>query len=147
MLKELLETGYGVKEDLNCAEKILYGANRAYQLGFDRDDLKVAAGFGGGMAVESVCGALTASIMVLSRLYVQDRAHESDRIKDLVKELFDLYAEEMGSIICAPLKEQHRTKETGCHTVIVKAAEILDTIIARNQQDASEEVKPGEDSA
>ena len=51
MLKELLETGYGVKEDLNCAEKILYGANRAYQLGFDRDDLKVAAGFGGGMAL------------------------------------------------------------------------------------------------
>ena len=99
------------------------------------------------MAIESVCGALTASIMVLSRLYVQDRAHESDRIKDLVKELFDLYAEEMGSIICAPLKEQHRTKETGCHTVIVKAAEILDTIIARNQQDAAEEVKPGEDSA
>ena len=54
MLKDLLENGYGVKEDLNCAERILYGANKVYKLGLDRDDLKVAAGFGAGMAIESV---------------------------------------------------------------------------------------------
>ena len=88
MLKELLETGYGVREDLNCAERILYGANRAYQLGFDKDDLKVAAGFWG-MAIESVCGALTASIMVLSRLYVQDRPMKATASRTW-SELFDL---------------------------------------------------------
>ncbi len=147
MLKDLLENGYGVKEDLNCAERILYGANKVYRLGLDRDDLKVAAGFGAGMAIESVCGALTASVMVLSRIYVNDRAHESEHIKDLVKELFNLYSEEMGSIICAPLKEKYRTEERGCHVVIAKAAEILDGIIERNPRDASGKGSTDEASA
>ncbi len=131
MLTELLESGYAKDKDLNCAEQILQGANEAYGLGLDEDHLKVAAGFGGGMAIESVCGALTAAIMVLGRLYVQERAHESSRIKDLTQELFELYSKEMGSIHCAPLKENYRTPEGKCQTVILKAAEILDGIVKR----------------
>lgn len=133
-LQELLEQGFGEEQDLNCAEKILYGANTAYQLGFDDEDLKVAAGFGGGMAIESVCGALTAAIMVLGRLYVKGVAHESTRIKDLTKELFDNYTEAMGSIYCAPLKEAHRTEKLKCHTVIVEAARVLDEFVAREDE-------------
>ncbi|NLA58551.1 MAG: C_GCAxxG_C_C family protein [Firmicutes bacterium] len=147
MLKDLLERGYGVNEDLNCAERILYGANAVYNLGFDGEDLKVAAGFGGGMAIESVCGALTASTMVLGRMYVKDRAHESELIKDLVRELFDSYTKEMGSIICALLKGKYRTKDMGCHLVIVKAAEILDGIIERNQRNGSSQADADEVSA
>ena len=131
MLADLIKAGYGIDEDLNCAESILYGANIAYELGFDPEDLKVAAGFGGGMAIESVCGALTAAIMVLGRLFVNERAHESSQIKELTQELFDLYAEEMGSIYCAPLKEAHRTETEKCRLVVLKAAEILDHIVAR----------------
>ena len=135
MLVELLESGYGKDKDLNCAEMILHGANIAYQLNFDDEDLKVAAAFGGGMAIESVCGALTAAIMVLGRLFVKERAHESNHIKDLTKELFDAYAKEMGSIYCAPLKEAHRTEELKCQMVIIKAAEILDDIVARESRE------------
>ena len=65
MLKELIRGGYGIKEDLNCAETILYGANQIYHLDINSDSLKMAAAFGGGMGSESVCGVLTASIMVL----------------------------------------------------------------------------------
>ncbi|NMB10704.1 MAG: C_GCAxxG_C_C family protein [Firmicutes bacterium] len=139
MLTELIQAGYGIDQDLNCAETILYGANIAYQLGLDRDDLKVAAGFGGGMAIESVCGALTGAIMVLGRLFVEERAHENSRIKDLTQELFDLYIEEMGSIYCAPLKEAHRTETLKCRMVIIKAAEILDSIVERETQAAGTE--------
>ena len=52
MLAELIKNGFGEKEDLNCAEKILWGANNAYNLGLDREALKLASGFGGGMAIE-----------------------------------------------------------------------------------------------
>ena len=83
MLYNLINDGFGEKEDLNCAEKILYGANEAYQLGLDKEALKLSAGFGGGMAIESICGALTASVMVLGRLFVKNNAHESTRIKEL----------------------------------------------------------------
>lgn len=47
MLTDLIKNGFGQKEDLNCAETILYGANKAYDLGLSRDALKLAAAFGG----------------------------------------------------------------------------------------------------
>ncbi|NMA95218.1 MAG: hypothetical protein GX974_04175 [Clostridiales bacterium] len=131
-LYKLLESGYGDIEDLNCAEKILYGANKVYNLGLDKNALKLSAGFGGGMGIESVCGALTASIMVLSYLFVENVAHESTRIKNLSRELFDRYEKKMGYIDCTPLKYDYRTEIEGCHWVILEAAKILDEIIAEN---------------
>lgn len=131
MLGDLIRQGFGEKEDLNCAEKILYGANQVYHLGLTKEALKLSSGFGGGMAIEDKCGALTASIMVIGRLFVVNRAHESSRIKDLTRELFDRYQKEMGSIDCAPLKNRYRTEEIKCRLVIEKAADILDDIIKR----------------
>lgn len=131
MLSEIIKQGFGEKEDLNCAEKILQGANIAYNLGLDKESLKLASGFGGGMAIGDKCGALTAAIMVLGRLFVENRAHESTKIKDLTKELFEEYRKEMGSIDCAPLKEMHRTEELKCRNVIIKAAEVLDRIVKK----------------
>jgi C_GCAxxG_C_C family probable redox protein len=137
MLKDLLEQGYGADDDLNCAERILSGANEAYSLGLDKEAFKLAAGFGGGMAIEDKCGALTASIMVLGKLFVKERAHESERIKELAKELFEEYTKEMGSIDCAPLKERYRTEELKCKNVILKAAEVLDRIVERELKQAT----------
>lgn len=131
MLLDLLKQGFGEEEDLNCAEKILAGANVAYGLGLDNEALKLAAGFGGGMAIEDKCGALTASIMVLGKLFIKERAHESTRMKELTLELLNAYQKEMGSIDCAPLKEKHRTEELKCRNIILKAGEILDTIVTR----------------
>lgn len=131
MLAELVKAGYGINEDLNCAEVVLSGANQVYHLGLDKEALKLAAGFGGGMAVEGTCGALTAAIMVLGKLYVQEKAHESTRIKELTKELLDRYQEGMGETDCAPLKTKYRNDEIKCRMVIFKAAEILDEIVAR----------------
>lgn len=134
MLSELLKNGYGKDRDFNCAEKILYGANEAYQLGLNKEALKLSSGFGGGMAIEGTCGALTACIMVLGRLFVKDTAHESTRIKELTKELFEEYRKAMGDIDCAPLKAKYRTEAIGCRDVIFKAAEILDGMITRERK-------------
>lgn len=131
MLSDLIKDGFGQDLDLNCAETILYGANKVYNLGLDREALKLAAGFGGGMAIEDKCGALTGAIMVLGKLFVKERAHESNRIKDLTKELFDSYRKAMGDIDCKPLKDKYRTEELKCRMVILKAAEILDQIVER----------------
>ena len=131
MLSTLIMEGYGEKEDFNCAEKILYGANQAYELNLDKQFLKMSAGFGGGMAIESVCGTLTAAVMVLGLLFVKDNAHESSRIKNLTQELLNTYHTEMGDIDCGPLKAKYRTEELKCKNVILKAAQILDTIVKR----------------
>lgn len=134
MLADLIRNGFGEKEDLNCAEKILYGANMAYDLGLDKEALKLASGFGGGMAIEDKCGALTASIMVLGKLFVKETAHESKKIEELTKKLFEEYRKEMGHIDCAPLKKMHRTEELKCRNVILKAADLLDRIVAEAKE-------------
>ena len=137
MLKELIQDGYGIKEDLNCAEAILYGANQVYHLDLNSDSLKMAAAFGGGMAIESVCGVLAASLMVLGKLFVPDVAHKYPEIKELCKELFDTFKKEMGDILCKPLKDNYRTEEKKCRDVILKAAEILDKIVTRELKSLS----------
>ena len=43
MLQELIQGGYEIDEDLNCAETILYGANQVYHLNLNPDSLKLAA--------------------------------------------------------------------------------------------------------
>ncbi|SFL80104.1 C-GCAxxG-C-C family (seleno)protein [Pelosinus propionicus] len=133
MLSTLIEQGYGESEDLNCAEKILYGANEVYQLGLTPEALRLASGFGGGMAIGSVCGTLTAAIMVLGILFVKDRAHESNKIKVLTQELFDTYQKQMGDIDCNPLKDRYRREDIKCRYVIAKAAAALDAIIKREK--------------
>lgn len=131
MLKELIQEGYGVKEDLNCAETILYAANQVYHLDLSSDSLKLAAAFGGGMGIESVCGVLAGSLMVLGRLFIKETAHQHPEIKELSKELFDTFQKEMGDILCKPLKDNYRTEEKKCREVILKGAEVLDKIITR----------------
>lgn len=121
----------GKKRDLNCAETILYGANEAYGIGLDAKALKIASGFGGGMGLETVCGALTGSVMTFGLLFTRERGHESDFVENLNRELFARFEQEMGSTECRCLKEKHRTEETGCRNVILAAARILDEIVLR----------------
>ncbi len=129
MLKKLIESGFGEKEGYNCSEKILYGANIAYSLGLPKEALKLSAGFGGGMGIQSVCGALTASIMVLSHKYVNTVAHESGSYKIMNQKLFSEFLSEMNSIQCTYLKKAYKTEDKGCTDIIAKAAVILDKLM------------------
>ena len=131
MLKELLEKGFGNDLDLNCAEKILYGANWAYDLKLTPQALKLAAGFGGGLGVEAICGTLSGGVMVLRHLYVHRNGHESGRIKALETEFISTFQAEMDCTDCHNLKAKYRNEQDKCNKIIYKAAEILDKIVAR----------------
>ncbi len=130
-LSEIVKSGLDAKEDLNCAETILKAANMAYDMKLDRTSLKLAAGFGGGMGIESTCGALTGSIMVFSHLFVEEKAHESDYIFELTREFLYIFEDETGSIGCTFLKNKYRDPEIGCRPVVYEAALILESIIDR----------------
>jgi len=134
MLRDLIEQGFYQKEDLSCSEAILYGANQVYKLGLSEDCLRLSAAFGGGMAIESVCGVVTASLMVLGHMFVDKHAHQNPEIKDIAKELFDRYEKEMGDFNCKPLKDKYRTEDKKCYEVILKGAEILDDIIMKEKK-------------
>ncbi|MGI5891166.1 MAG: C-GCAxxG-C-C family (seleno)protein [Bacillota bacterium] len=133
MLEELISSGFGEDEDYNCAEKIFYGANIAYGLQMDNRYGHLLASYGGGMGVEHLCGAVAAGVAILGYMFIENIAHEGETIKRLTGEFIERYREEMGDILCKPLKDSYRTDETQCFDVIVKAAEILDDIVLRER--------------
>lgn len=136
MISELIKNDFGTeeKEDYSCSEKILYGANGEYNLGLDKESLKMAAGLSGGVCSEKLCGAISASAMVLAKLFIKDRAHESDYCKGLVKEFVTRFQNDMETTNCKELKEEFKTEEDGCKAIVLKAAEILDEIVLRERK-------------
>lgn len=131
MLIEKAMKYYDKSYDLNCAETMLYAANDEYGLDLDKKALKTMAAFGGGMAVESVCGAISGSIAALGVLFTKERAHESDRIKILAKEFIYKFYERLGSDNCKILKDKYRNDDIRCSRMIEVSAEILDEIVRR----------------
>lgn len=131
MLVKLIKADYGNDRNLNCAQKILYASNDAYKMGLDEEALSLASGFGGGMGIESTCGALTAGVMVLGKLFPIYDLDSKKHLYSLTKEYIETYKNKMGFIDCSLLKKEHRTEEIGCKNVIVEAAIILDKIVQR----------------
>ncbi len=138
MLKELIESGFGNEENYNCAEKIIYGANQAYGLGFDKETLKLFAGMGGGMGVGEMCGAITSSVAVISHFFVKDHANEGNYIiKPLLIEFVKRFVDHMECYRCdcSRLKELYRNPVDGCYQVILGAATILDEFLLEKGAD------------
>lgn len=135
-LYNLLNNDFGIKEDYNCAEKILYGANQVYKLGLSKESLKLSAGFGGGMGIESTCGVITAGIMVLSNLFVNEIAHESTLIKEKTSIFINKFIKEMHSMNCYNLKEHYWDENNECNIIILKSAQILDTLYNEIEREA-----------
>lgn len=129
MLKEAIKKYYDVQRDLNCAEAMLYAANEAYDMRLQKETLRAVAGFGGGMGVEDVCGAITGGIAVLSMIFVKDRAHESTLIKELTAIFIQRVQERLGTTNCKLLKERYRQDESRCAPIVEVAAEVLEEII------------------
>jgi C_GCAxxG_C_C family probable redox protein len=119
--------------DLNCAETMIYAANEEYDMKLSKETLKTMAAFGGGMAIESVCGAITGSLAVLSLMFTKDRGHESERVKNLSKEFFSEYHKALNTYNCSELKAEYKNDNLRCWIMIEKAADILGKIIVREK--------------
>jgi C_GCAxxG_C_C family probable redox protein len=133
MLIDKVKKYYDKSYDLNCAETMIYAANEEYEMGLSKETFKTMAAFGGGMAIESVCGAITGSLAVLSLLFVEDRGHESERVKNLTKEFFNEFHNVLGTNNCTELKAKYRNDEIRCGVLVEAAAEILDKIVIREK--------------
>lgn len=128
---ELIQNDLAEKEDLNCSETILHAANRVYNLNLSPEALRMAAGFGGGMGVQQTCGVITGGLMALSVLFIKERAHESDYLKGLEKELFRDIETKVGSTDCSYLKERYEDSKGSCKPLIIEIGAILEALIDR----------------
>ena len=144
-LKELLESGFGKAEcytdnerklygdvNMNCCERILYGANRAYNLGLKKEDMRIASAFVGGMGVGTVCGAISGSLMVLGLLYSGKLEKETALKADITIPFLKKVKKKQGSLNCRYNKAHYAIREPvfDCSAVILSLAECLDETVA-----------------
>ena len=120
---------YSKEYDLNCAETIIYAANESYNLNLDKKALKSMAAFGGGMGIGDVCGAITGALAVLGIIFVEDRAHESAKIKELSTEFFNRFKSILQEKNCIELKEKYANNEERCSKIVYTAADVLEELI------------------
>lgn len=88
----------------NCAQTIF--SLFAPDFGIDeKTALKIASGFGGGMACAETCGAVTGAYMVIGLKYghVTPNPDEKANTKMMVKKFNEKFKEAHGSLICKQL--------------------------------------------
>lgn len=132
MLKDRTRNYY-LNLDYNCAEAILLAANDEYRLGIAPEDIKLVGGFGKGMGCEHVCGALCSSIAVIGKLHITQRAHATTELHGLCSRCVQDFQRELGTDNCAALRENFFSQETRCLDTVLKAAEVLEKILADNK--------------
>lgn len=131
MLIDKINKYYTKKYDFNCAEVLIYAASDEYNMNLKSETFKTMSSFGGGMGVESVCGAITGSLAVIGILFTKEKAHEGNRVKKLCEEFFQKFEAKLGTDNCAKLKAKYRNEDTSCRVMIETAAGILDEIVVR----------------
>ena len=127
-LTELAEMWYR-DHDRNCAEALLCAGQEHYQLLLTPEALRLAGGFGGGMGIGSVCGALIGSLMVMGPLFIAERSHESEDMKEIRQRFFELAEQKMGSLDCESLKERYHRDDEKCLYVVHLASKILEEVV------------------
>lgn len=134
-----------LRQGFNCAQAVL--STYAPAMGLPHDTaLKIAAGFGGGMARHGeVCGAVTGAIMVIGLktgpIEATDTAAKENTYA-LTQQLIDQFTERHGSILCRELlgcdlgrpdglrqAREGQLFTTRCPLFVQDAAEIVATII------------------
>ncbi len=88
----------------NCAQTVF--SLFAEDVGItEKTALKIASGFGGGMACAETCGAVTGSYMVIGMKHGHSTSNreEKARTKELIKKFNEMFKEKHGSLICKEL--------------------------------------------
>lgn len=143
-LNELLKNGFGKCENysdeekalygnvnMNCAERILRGANEAYKLGLSEEALKLSAPFGGGMGIASVCGAITGAIMALSAMYCVGTEKNTPLKDEITIPFIKKVRFDMGGVDCKELKPKYAIKGAphACDPTVFRIAELFDEYV------------------
>jgi len=127
-LNELREQGY------NCAQCCL--ASCSDLTGLDRRTaLAVAGGFGGGLRVGEVCGALSGAVMALGLCCPHTSPNSPDekaKVGALSAEACERFKGEFGALTCRELVEKYGGKEM-CPRFIEYSSELVFEIIEKNK--------------
>ena len=122
---------------LNCAETTFMAACEAWELDGRPEILRLLGGFGGGMAVRGVCGAVTGGVAALGYRYVEVTGHQSPLLMAKVRAFVSEVEKSLGTLQCSELAPRFRTPRDGCIETIRVICRILDEVDAMPQTAAA----------
>ena len=136
--------GQNFKDGYNCAEAILRAFRESYNLDISDEALKMASGFGGGLGhAGCMCGALTASVMVLGALEGRtDSSQSRDTVYSSASQFHDKFANKFGGTCCRFLNPHpFETKEhlRHCLKITGNTAGMLSEFLAEKQSESKRE--------
>ena len=111
--------------NLNCCERILRGANIAYDLGMREEDMRVSAPFGGGMGIGSTCGAIVGALMALSMRHAGVAEKATPLKEEVVVPFLERVRAELGALDCAAIKPRMAV-EGDCTSTVLAVARLVD---------------------
>jgi C_GCAxxG_C_C family probable redox protein len=131
-------------QGFNCSQAVLSAF--AKDFGLEREmALRVAGGFGGGMRMGEVCGAVTGAFMVIGLKYGKMRPEDDEARKQtyrIIREFADKMKAKHGSILCRELIGCDLSTKDGytqaiekgvfvtlCPGFVIDAVEILEAIL------------------
>lgn len=113
----------------HCSEVVFVKLGQWYDETFDARLMRLATGFGGGIAESAdVCGALVGGIMLIGHLYGRTALSESQKDCWRYSRLFrDRFLKELGGTSCFHFTKGqfNPANHRKCADVVTKAAEIL----------------------
>ncbi len=128
-------------KNLNCAQSVLLTFAEDLKLD-ETTALRIALGFGGGMAMGETCGAVTGAYMVLgmkAQLTQKPLQEIKAETKAAVRKFNELFIAQNGSLVCkkllgvdlstpegAALASEKNLFDTVCTKLVASAAEILE---------------------
>lgn len=122
------------KKGYNCSQAVL--CSYCEKLGLDiKTAFKLSEGFGAGMGIQSVCGALTGLLMLVG---LQNSSGTSDVLTKsstykTTKELAKIFEKNIGSIYCAEIKGLNgKPVLKSCSACIENACEIFEEYMSKN---------------
>ncbi len=125
---------YYLDQNYNCAESILRSANDRLDLGLDEKALKLVAGCGGGFGCGGTCGTLCASEAVLSLLFVDQKAHETEGLREKCIEFYRRFESQWGSVNCSVIKAMNnRDDGSRCFITLEACEALLNELIAKHK--------------
>lgn len=130
--------GQNFKDGYNCSEAIIRAFRDKLQLNLSDEALKMASGFGGGIGhAGCVCGALTASVMVIGMLRGRtDQTQNRGPVYSTSEEFHNRFQDKFGATCCRVLNQHpFDTKDhlRNCLKITGGTAELLMNFIEEKQ--------------
>ncbi len=131
MLKERAKKYY-LNEDMNCAEAVFLACRDEWNLEIPKETAKAMGGFGGGLAIGHLCGAISGGVAALGFLVIDKRSHESPKMRTITEVFMEKCENELGSFMCEDIKLTHRDDATRCLKAVEDVCDILDSMVTRS---------------